>query len=83
MTFLSWLLVLLVVSLCGVTITLIVLNHLETIRWMRISCERSGIPAIIMENKPQPIKEVVQPKPDNRPRVSVPVPGADLFRKAK
>jgi hypothetical protein len=83
MTFLNWLLVLLVVCLSSVTVLLIVLNHLERTRWMRISCERQGIPATSMEANRQITKELVQPAQDKRPRMSIPVPGADLFRKVK
>jgi len=48
--------------------------------WMRIFSEKQGIPSATMEGRP-PAKVVVEPKPDTRPRLRIPVPGGMNFRK--
>ena len=79
MTFLSWLVVLLVVTLCAIVVLVLILNHLERKRWMRAFGVQYGIPPISMEdNKPPKAAPV---KLDLRPRMSIPVPGGDMFRK--
>ena len=80
MTFQSWLLVLLVASLCGIAVTLVILNHSLQQKWMRIFCERSGIPPTSMDARPEAPKEVVAPKP-KKLAFSIPIPGAEQFRK--
>lgn len=71
-TLMSWLLVLMAVSLSAVTILQAVLAYHTQTRWMRIFSEKQGIPATIMEKAPEPKEPVV--KNDNRPRISVPIP---------
>lgn len=80
MNFLSWLTVLLVLTLCGVTVTCVVLNHLNQLKWMRLFSLKQGITVESMENRPVP-KEIVPPKEDTRRKMSIPVPGAQMFRK--
>lgn len=80
-TLTNWLTVLLAVSLSAVAILTLVLDHLRQKRWMRIFSESRGIPAAIMENKQEAKEPAV--KLDTRKRVSIPVPGAQLFRQVK
>lgn len=78
-TLMSWLTVLLAVSLSAVAILALVLDHMRQKRWMRIFSEKQGIPAHIMESSKPPEPTLVVPK--KKHRISVPVPGAQLFRK--
>jgi hypothetical protein len=76
---LIWLTLLLGASLAAVAIALVLeMSRLQR-SWMKILCEKQGLPATIMEKiemKPPPA-----PKKDERVRISVPIPGAQLFRK--
>lgn len=78
-TLTNWLTVLLAVSLSAVAILTLVLDHLRQKRWMRIFSESRGIPAAIMENKQEEKAPAV--KLDTRKRVSIPVPGNQMFIK--
>lgn len=79
-TLMNWLLVLMALCLSAAAILAMVLNHLTQTRWMKIFCEMRGIPSDIMDTNPAP-KEEAKPKIDKRQRMSIPIPGADMFRK--
>jgi hypothetical protein len=79
MTLASWLTVLLAATLCGVTVLCVVLNYKSQTRWMRLFCEKQGIPGITMESSPK--RELVPLKGDTRARISVPIPGGQHFQK--
>lgn len=48
---------------------------------MRIFSEKQGIPTVIMETGKTDEKRV--PAPDQRKRISVPIPGGQAFRKTQ
>ena len=72
------------VAILGLTVALIVvevLHHRTQTRWMRILCATRDIPTHIMEKVNIPESEPPStPAMDTRRRVSVPLPGANLFR---
>lgn len=77
----NWLTFLLAVSLASVTVLSVVLLYLLQRQWMRIFSLKQGIPIESTEVK----REVMDlsAKVDHRKRVSIPVPGADMFRKTQ
>lgn len=79
MTFLNWLTALLVATLCLVNLLLIWTRHRETIRWMRVFSIKQGVTLSSMEGEKQQPKEVVR-VPDTRKRISIPVPGSQMFK---
>lgn len=80
MTSTSFLICFLAASLASVAILAVILGHRLQVRWMRIFCEKSGIPATSMEAS-KPTKEVAQPEPKKKVKAfSVPIPGAPMFK---
>lgn len=73
------LVVFLLIGLCGLMTTL---HHRTQTKWMRILCATRDIPTHIMEGDEPPVTpEIASPPPvDTRKRISVPLPGANLFR---
>jgi hypothetical protein len=59
-----------------------ILHHKTQTRWMRIFCATRDIPTHIMEraNAPEPEEAHMAPPLDTRKRMTVPLPGANLFR---
>jgi hypothetical protein len=80
MTFLNWLIILLVVSLASIVILLLILNHKERKMWMKAFGTQYGISPASME--PLIKKEPTVPRVDTRQKISIPIPGNDMFRKS-
>jgi hypothetical protein len=80
MIYLNLLVALTLLVLCGTVVTLLIQNYRLQRSWMRIFCERSGIPPTSMDARPEAPKEVVAPKP-KKLAFSIPIPGAEQFRK--
>lgn len=74
-------LLLTVVFLCGALAWLMWLMTRQNEKWMRLFCDKLGTNPSIMEAKSLlPADEKAPLKPDTRRRISVPLPGAGLFR---
>lgn len=77
---LNWLLFLVLLALAAAPLVATVLMYKTQTRLLRIFSEKQGIPATIMESSKPEMKEPAV-KRDTRPRVSVPLPGSQLFKK--
>lgn len=51
------------------------LHNQQTTRWMRLFSEKQGVPPGILEGLSPTLDEKVQPKPDTRKRIRIPVGG--------
>ena len=79
MTLPSWLTAFAVAMLSAAPLLALVLMHKTQTRLLRIFSEKQGIPATIMERaKPESREPAV--KKDTRTRISVPVPGSQMFK---
>jgi len=76
MTQMLWLLLLMGASLALVAVTLAIVLCLTQTQWMKAFGEQHGIQTLNTGVK----KEETPLKPDTRPRMSVPVPGAQIMR---
>lgn len=78
----SWLIFFAASAPTTALILLLVLNHRERTKWMKIFCAKLEIPTTIMDDSPE--REVVNvPDPkDKRKRIAVPIPGAAMWRAA-
>lgn len=76
----NWLMSLLVSAPTAALILVLVLTHRERTRWMRIFCAKLEIPKTTMEDEVAPQPMITVPAPDHRRRISVPIPGANIFR---
>jgi cell division protein FtsN len=79
MTLQNWLICFLAASLVLVASLALVLQYLNQARLMKIFSERQGVPISILEGKPEEKAEASPPVA--RRRISVPLPGAENFRK--
>jgi hypothetical protein len=79
MTWMNFCLLLAVAILSAAPIVSLVLTYKIQTRLLRIFSEKQGIPVPIMENEFKPLN--VTPAPPERKKVSVPLPGASMFRK--
>lgn len=52
-------------------------------KWTRAFSAHVGLPPLIMESKPVLDEKVEMKKADTRRRITVPIPGASLWRKDK
>lgn len=75
----NWLMVLLTLALTAVAVLSLVFYHQNQTKWMRIFSEKQGVPINIMDGKPEPKMELAVP--DKRRKISIPIPGAQFFRK--
>lgn len=82
-TTMTWLMLSLALCLAGtLALCALLARQMQTMndRWMRMFCEKQGMsPAIMAADMREPEPEVKQP--DKRRRISVPLPGATLWRK--
>jgi hypothetical protein len=81
MTFLNWLIFFLAASLTSALILAMVLVY-RTQTWLtRIFSEKQGVPINTLEGKIEESVNVAHPLP--RRKISVPLPGAEAFRKTQ
>ncbi len=74
------LLLLVVLVMAGALVAQQVLHNRQTEKWMRSFLDKQGIPMHIMEGNPEPA--IVKSQPTPRARISVPIPGAAMWRKS-